>query len=552
MISEHFAKELEELDRAIRKEAFQAVSQLDAEIASLEERLIVARILENLDIITRLEQMAGERRERRSVIAKVITQKPDEESLVVVPSAPVVAAVVQEVPTIGPVSEAPIVILAPEPPKQLEPAKEAVPPLKRKPSLTITAFRKRSKAFFEAEREFLRVEGWSFARECVCKSLVCECRALIDAARELDQDPGNLWQSFYLLRDFFNEQSHDGQFFGFNAQRSHRVETWSDLAEAYGLVPAAAECLEWIGILEVPEQQYESLLLRAAAVESWIYRIIDEAGMGVSDSAREHLHAQIEERRGEIWIPWWLLDGPRAKTTSQVAQEARLCGPMFSEVRSHHEGNAKKGVAMQTLNALVEAIDQPGDVETTLLPAVLQCLDAGIQPSRKELVACCLPFRYALAELNDPRLAKLLEYVEKEQNRLFAKHKMLPDEIPEPDEEIDGDYNGWLAAVKDRVEGKTMLFMGGKKQRERAAEIQKLLGLKELIWPETGSETTPESFRAEALRSDIVCYLIRWSRHGYKRILDLAKSEGKDTVTIKAGLGPRRLVHDLHEQLIAR
>jgi hypothetical protein len=94
------------------------------------------------------------------------------------------------------------------------------------------------------------------------------------------------------------------------------------------------------------------------------------------------------------------------------------------------------------------------------------------------------------------------------------------------------------------------MFVGGRRIAEKAAEVESALGVK-LLWPDADPDTLMHDFAAPAMKSDIVCYLIRWSRHGYKNVIDFARKEGKETVVIKAGIGINRLVHDIHEQLIA-
>ena len=109
-----------------------------------------------------------------------------------------------------------------------------------------------------------------------------------------------------------------------------------------------------------------------------------------------------------------------------------------------------------------------------------------------------------------------------------------------------------FTAVKAHLAGKTVLFVGGRRIPEKKREVEQALGLKELLWPDADPDTLLHDFTAAALKADVVCYLIRWSRHSYKQVIDLAKGQGKETVVLKAGLGVNRLVHDFNEQLLAK
>jgi hypothetical protein len=227
-------------------------------------------------------------------------------------------------------------------------------------------------------------------------------------------------------------------------------------------------------------------------------------------------------------------------------EAARALPARLAEVSKRVESSARKDDAMGALEGLAESLDADGPVESTLVPAVLRCLDAGIPPSNKKLVAVCLPYRSALKEVDDRRVAKLVEYLSKEE-ALLARKVGPPadaDSAEEPEDAV-------LAAVKAHLAGKTVLFVGGRRIPEKKREVEAALGLKELLWPDADPDTLLHDFTASALKADVVCYLIRWSRHSYKQVIDFAKAQGKETVILKAGLGVNRLVHDFNEQLVA-
>jgi hypothetical protein len=570
MYDVNFTAELEAIDAEILRRAFDCLSTVDPEIEMLSHRLDTAMALRSQDLADRLRALMAERVALREVAQQVIANAktldaapepvadhaasngalPDASIVATIPEPAPAEAAVPEPIEVEPVPAEPVPaepVPVPSVPVSSAPVRSAPP----KPTLTLVQFRKRCRAFFTEERALQEVRGWKTEEECRCKSLVCECRALLESARELEQDDSNLRQSLEMLSDALNAELPNKQFFGFNRQRTLRVQVWSDLAEAFGLIPAALACLEHIDEIGESNQEAHDLVVKAAAVESWIYRTIREQGIDADDSLRTLLHQQVVLRQGDTYVPWWKMEGSQLSPTPELIEEARSCASEVERIRTENEILLKKSKSLDLLLALRDAVDADGEFETTIVPAISACLAGGIQPSRKELVSVCLPYCQALKDLNCRTFAKLIEFLDKEQMRLLAKHKALPDDRIDPEEELDETFQMWLEDLRNKLQGKVVLFMGGRRQRERAEEFEKLLGLKELVWPDASNDSTPEKFRNVALRADVVCYLIRWSRHNYKQILDLAKSEGKLTVVIKAGLGKNRLIHDMYHQLNA-
>ena len=109
------------------------------------------------------------------------------------------------------------------------------------------------------------------------------------------------------------------------------------------------------------------------------------------------------------------------------------------------------------------------------------------------------------------------------------------------------------ADLRALLQGKTMLFLGGNKGQGRKREdLIELLGLQDLDWPDTDNSTNPGKLTPRVPHADLVCYLIRWSRHSYKQVLDDAKRQGKMIAVLRRGLGLNTVVVDLHAQLIGQ
>lgn len=433
------------------------------------------------------------------------------------------------------------VVPEPEPAVILpQPTVEAAPETpKTPPRETI----RRNQAFAKREREFFREGGTGRERLAELKSLVCEARGLIEASADADLDPATLWQSVELLREEFDRLNPGGSFFAFAPRRSHRPSLWGELAEAFASLIPADRCLDWVEAHpEAPERA--ELLRLAGAAEAWIHRLNDEYGLGFTDEQQRDVHHRVETlAAGEVYVPWWS-QGENRRPTGEVVEAARALPGRFADILKRLESSARKDDAMSALEGLVQSLEAEGPVEETLIPAVIHCLDAGIPPSNKRLVGILLPYRATLKEIDDRRVAKLVEYLSKEEALLARRHGPPVDSDAEVKVEDQA-----FQAVRAHLEGRTMLFIGGRRIPEKQKEIEQALGLKALLWPDADPDTLLHDFTASVIKADIVCYLIRWSRHSYKQVIDFAKAQGKETIVLKAGVGINRVVHDVFEQL---
>lgn len=558
-LSPAFEAELAAIDAVLFPAAEPRRHEVEAELKALRPRLAFARAQGMADLSARLAKMVEERERERDAIAALLAAAPASRSTrpsivrIVPPSsaptpAPPRAAVPD--PVRAPVARALRARQRPSLPTEepvaattfVEPEREPTPETPRlAPRETI----RRNQAFAKREREFFRSRGDSRERLAELKGLVCEARALIEAADDARLDDSSLRQSLGLFQEEFDRLQPGGSFFAFRPHRHHRSEIWSDLAEAFHLLGPADRALEWLTHHpDVPERA--ELIKLAGASEAWIHRLNDEYGLGFTDEQQRDVHHRVEAAAGdEIFIPWWQL-GEGRRPNEEVSEAARALPARFAEVARRVESSARKDDAMGALEGLVESLEADGPVEQTLVPAVLRCLDAGIPPSNKKLVQVCLAYRSALKEIDDRRVAKLVEYLSKEE-ALLARKLGPPTDADSAEEPEDAVF----AAVKAHLAGKIVLFVGGRRIPEKKREVETALGLKELLWPDADPDTLLHDFTASALRADVVCYLIRWSRHSYKQVLDFAKAQGKETVVLKAGLGVNRLVHDFNEQLVA-
>lgn len=588
-LSSDFESELRAIDVALSGGVRARIGQLEAEIQALLPRLSVARAQRIPVLVQKIESLIVERqndlktlKSYREILSGEPELPPDlveadrrRAQLVTPITTPKVNALAPNVPTMRPVPPQAVLPAAPVPqtPKgpfavavkrrhlratdaevvepmfedvKSQPSEPAPIPPKAKPTITRTQFLKLQTAFGQMERAFFEDPSWSSAKEARLKGLVCDARALIGWCHELDLDESHLVTSLRILRDEFNDRTDFGSFFAFNEGRIHRPSVWRELGEAFEALSVGIECLDWLESVNLGETERLELVRLAGATEAWLHRLNDEHGLGFVDELQRDVHRRVESLASDTYVPYWASQGAGRMLLADVAKAAKSLSIALGDVRKRLESAENKDRALEALGDLAKSIQNDGAIEDTIIPAIRKCLDLGIPPSRKDLLGLCLPYRALIKDVDEKAFARLNDYLSREESRMAARR-----EVPiDPEEPIDLELTMRLTAVQNYVKGKTLLFIGGRRIPEKKREVESVLGIKELLWPDADPDTLLHDFTAHALKADIVCYLIRWSRHSYKRVVDLAKSEGKEIVVIKAGVGVNRLVHDVYDQLV--
>ena len=255
----------------------------------------------------------------------------------------------------------------------------------------------------------------------------------------------------------------------------------------------------------------------------------------------------MASNNGRVFLGWGIVEGKGVPALEDLKQQAAMLDVLLAK----RSKSVKRERSETALAGLIDAIDdefQPQDAIDRIRQAVLDCLNAGIPPSNKALRERLLPYRGYLDSLMHPQANTLRANLAKYETSLITSHQNYADH----DLEVEG-LDPMLEAVAKLLKGKKVLLVGGRtdKPKMQAMSERLHLGKDAIEWPGTTADTNPASFEAKVDQADVVCLLIRWSRHSYKEILDRAKDRGKLTVVIKAGIGINRFVHDVYMQLIA-
>lgn len=411
-------------------------------------------------------------------------------------------------------------------------------------------FSGRLKDFFDRVRSEQAEMSWSWVREAQIKGLIAEGRSLEAAASDL-KDParGLIRDEIQILGSWWDENAFSREYFALNFQRTHSPEIWEEVSQGYQFLASAESAVSYMETEEgLNDSQFLLLAELAAAAEAYLGRVFEDRAMNVWDPQQKEVHQRLEKLNVAVpTVTRWWRRLENAPSLEDLAKRAKGLAAEEESIRKSRARAESSTSALQNLLTWFETAHATEFDEAALLKLVETALAAGVPPSSKPLRTAMFGYRHALEGSSNRDVMKLDSYLQKDQ--LEASRKAMPDPIEEA--EVDTELLNKVAALKPLTEGKTVLFVGGsKRQGWRKNEYEKLLGLNELLWPEAEEWTRTEDLSGYVNKADIVCLLIRFSRHSYKNVLDVAKERGKHTVTLPRGLGMNTVVHEMWSQLI--
>lgn len=411
-------------------------------------------------------------------------------------------------------------------------------------------FSGRLKDFFDKARQEQSETTWSWIREAQIKGLIAEGRSLEAAATEL-KDParGLIREEIQILGAWWDDNAFSREFFALNFQRTHNPEIWEEVSQGYQFLAAAESAVSYLETEEgLNDSQFLLLAELAAAAEAYLGRVFEDRAMNVWDPQQKEVHQRLEKLNVAVpTVTRWWRRLENAPSLDDLAKRAKGLAAEEEAVKKSRARAESSSTALQNLLTWFETASAVEFDEAALLKLVEAALAAGVPPSSKPLRQALFGYRHALEGSVNRDVMKLDSYLQKDQ--LEASRKASPE--PAEEAEVDTELLNKVAALKPLTEGKTVLFVGGsKRQGWRKSEYEKMLGLNELLWPEAEEWTRTEDLSGYVNKSDIVCLLIRFSRHSYKNVLDVAKERGKHTVTLPRGLGMNTVVHEMWSQLI--
>ena len=416
---------------------------------------------------------------------------------------------------------------------KLTPARKAPGQAKKK------EFQKKQSAFFAAERALPNPEN-KRSYQFQVASLICRARGLRSQANEFDLSGDQLQISIDNLARLVQ-----GEFFGLNFSRSHSESQWSDLSDAYQFLIDCDRAIAWLDENQPSSSDRKELIDMMGAANAYLPRLKFDYGYNFRDQRQESQKNDIDTLNNrQNFIPWFQFNG-EAPSISRLKTRASELKTWIERAEQRQQQASTRDVAKSKLAALVEAIEgdsNPDDFIADLRCLVADCLNCGVRPTDINFKRSVLPYRHHLGELESSHGRRLEEELRKLENHFIAKKE----QVVETDSE--DEPSPVVEALRSQLKGNTVLMIGGRSDRSRVKALADALGC-DVEWPDSHEATKIEDFRAAVDRADIVCRFIRWSRHGYKEVLDWATEQGKPTVTFKAGSGVNRVVHDMVSQL---
>lgn len=380
---------------------------------------------------------------------------------------------------------------------------------------------------------------------CRVKSLMCQGNALHSKASSYGLDS--------VLNDELGRLAEEtpSTFIAVRRAKKYSDADWKELAEAFAGMEFAERAIAFLeGDPPISADERKPLIMHAAAAQSMVYRWFHKRTI-TCDKQAQDLKSRIENlQANQFYIPWW---NTQETSDDKVHESAKglqkLLATLESKVKSHRAKHDKSAQCKAALERVAEMFQSsnvaPDAFGANLCNAVDAALEAGVPPSNKELRALLEGYLSFLDGLKHAQGKKLRENLQKDADLRIAKHLTLVEDDPEPE---DGDE--MLKEVIRLVEGKRMLFVGGNKgQTHRIPDYKKRLKLADFQWPDMEPDGKSSTVRPLLEKNDIVVYVIRFSRHAYKSLIDEAKQLGKTPIVLPRGLGFNTLVRELHAQL---
>lgn len=435
----------------------------------------------------------------------------------------------------------PIATLAPPP--TAEPQAPAPPPV-----------RERLKDLCDAIRSFEAEEGKNAVVRCAeAKALLCRAMALWEAA-EAANLRYILSQETEILLGFLRKMG-SSDFFDRNDYHEFPAWDWEELGEAYGLVADAEGLTALLKQGEADPDEVRFGVTHAAAGQAMAARWFILRSLRM-DAAVARLRDDLQTLQGDrFYIPWWKMEGPDAADPAKILESAKGIGTARDKIAAAIAARQKRSETSrrtnEALGRLRELMESPGDgdaFEAKLVASVELALGDGIPPSNRQLRLLLAGYRHVVERVGHSQGPKLCEYLDKDALASLAKHEVVAEPPAVADE---SELRRWTEELAPLMRGKTLLLIGGNKgQLHRKNDYKEHFGLADVLWPDLEESDKPTIARPQLDKADVVAYIVRFSRHSYKSLLDEAKRMGKVTVTLPRGLGLNTVVRDMHEQLV--
>lgn len=498
----------------------------------------------------------------RLYIAKHTTDEPSlvlalEPEPAVVSPTELLLAVEPELPVKAEADPVPLELTVVEPKQEAGPEPESITAAKSEPDedvsiLRIRLARESFAGHSEAKLKSLRkTENFlGFLKMRICLAQACVAAERIPFEQERYQT---------ILKSLVNEWKKLGKsdaVFPAIGPKDLDAQEWINFSGAYDFAFRAQATYQFaLGSPIVSPVERIGLIDRCAAACACVQRMHKHYGIQPSDPEVDKLASILRAKLAELHtaagskpICWWKSEqegGPKDQAT--WASASGVGEAMTSVLQTTVRSTGR----LASLTKLVDLIRTPTSptFSQDLPRMILECLDNGVGPTDKRLTEHVAPFRSLIqnsAEAADPRFARLFRKIAEIERKVNVRLLVSAEIVDEASEEI----NRKLCALKEHLAGKTVLMIGGNRcHAQQRKSIEAALGC-QVDWPVLEEYVHIDKIEPHMLKADVVCMLVRWSRHSYKLVLDEAKRMGKQVAMLPRGVGVNTVVNDLCNQLL--
>ncbi|MCA9052504.1 MAG: hypothetical protein KDA75_01645 [Planctomycetaceae bacterium] len=324
---------------------------------------------------------------------------------------------------------------------------------------------------------------------------------------------------------------------------------WETLAECFDTLAEVVSLLEQaLPVADDFPDLFKDLLYLVAEAQSAVRsgaRSVDYEDEQEQDRTYNWLKRTAAERGH--YISRFMRVDDRADPTQSADLLARVreFGEAFEARRAQDKVRRKR---LGQLKYVASQIREEPDADQSynwdkLINAVDELVDAGEPPSSKVIRSHLLPILEAMPAGDLP---PNVEMVLREIDRFLADN---PDEEPVAADSTRTTPD--IAAVAQRLQGRTMVLIGGVRKPGHVQALQDAFQLKEVVWVPTREHQSVTKFEPFVRQPDVavVVLAIRWTSHSYGEVKEFCDQYGKPFVRLKAGYNPVQVAAHIMEQV---
>jgi hypothetical protein len=326
------------------------------------------------------------------------------------------------------------------------------------------------------------------------------------------------------------------------------ASAWDMAAECFETTAAAAELMEDVlphadDFSDLFHQSLELAAEAQSALRSAIRGVVYD-----DEPEQDRMYNWLKRTAGERgqYIARYMRADDAADPTGAADLRVRL-DSLREALEERRANDRQRRKRLGQLKYLSGEIQQDREADHAyhwqkLFEAVNELVALGEPPSSKEIRGRLLPI---LEEMPAGDLPDNVGLVLREIDRFMAEN---PEEEPEA---VETRPTPEIEEVARRLEGQTLVLIGGVRKPSHVQALQEAFRLKEVVWVPTREHQSVTKFEPYVRQPDVavVVLAIRWTSHSYGEVKDFCETYGKPFVRLKAGYNPAQVATQILEQV---